>query len=371
MKSAFKLGFTWLFVMLLLPPMMGVAQQEFNKTIKREFDVSPDGTTSLSNKYGKIEVKTWEMEKVKISVNILVDARNEDQAQEIFDRININFSDAPDLVRAETVIEPRKKSWWGGGNNDVNYSINYEVFLPPTHDLELNHKYGEVYIAELSGRANMDIRYANLKAEGLGDDSRIRLGYGNGLLNTAQDINLELSYSKLSVEKASEVEVSSRYSRLTIKEASDITSQSKYDTYDLGSIRDFKNTGNYDNIRIERAQNVEVGSRYTEIELGQVANTLDLDLEYGGVSTGLASSFKQVSLNGRHTDFKLSIAAGSNYLLDASATFAGIRYPDALQVTYEVEKGTEHEIRGHVGRENAEAKVVARLSYGSLKVSGN
>ncbi|MBK7338549.1 MAG: hypothetical protein IPJ00_21495 [Saprospirales bacterium] len=34
--------------------------QEFNKTITKEYDISANGTTYLSNKYGKVDVKTWE-----------------------------------------------------------------------------------------------------------------------------------------------------------------------------------------------------------------------------------------------------------------------------------------------------------------------
>ena len=45
---------------------------EFTKTIKREFDISANGTTYLSNKYGKIEVKTWDKNRVKIAVTIVV-----------------------------------------------------------------------------------------------------------------------------------------------------------------------------------------------------------------------------------------------------------------------------------------------------------
>jgi hypothetical protein len=371
MKLVYKLGLILLFVGVCFAGLAADNLREYTKAIKREFDISPNGTTSISNKYGKVDVKTWNRNRVKIDVTIMVDASSESKAQEVFDRIDVAFSNSATSVKAVTTIEPRKKGFWdwAKGDTDNDYSINYEVFLPPTNNLELSHKYGDAFVAGLSGKVTAEIKYANLKLEGVGDDSHINLAYGNGSIARAEDLMVEVSYAKMNIQEVKDVQVTSKYTKLAIDQAADIRSSSKYDDYNLGAIRNFHNSGKYDNIDIESAENVEVSSRYSQVNAGQVDNTLDLDLQYGGARTGLGQNFREASLVGNYTDFKLNVASQANYQMDAAATYAGIVYPRALTVTYELEKGSSHEVKGHHGAANASAVIKARLSYGGLKIT--
>ncbi|MEM9992285.1 MAG: hypothetical protein AAF738_11020, partial [Bacteroidota bacterium] len=86
-------------------------KEEFIKTIERNFDASADGIVQLHNKYGSIDISTWERNKVTLKVIIKANARTKDKAQELFDRIHIDISNGNDFVKAETHIE--SSSWWG------------------------------------------------------------------------------------------------------------------------------------------------------------------------------------------------------------------------------------------------------------------
>ncbi len=369
MKLVYKLGLALFLIGLLSTSLPAETTREYTKAIKREYDIAATGTTSISNKYGKVEVKTWNRDRVKIEVTIIVNASSESDAQEQFDRIDIAFSNSATLVKAVTTIAPKKKGFWDWGEeNKADYSINYEVFLPPTNSLELFHEYGDVYVAELSGKATVAVKYANMKLEGVSDDSRVDFSYGNGSIVKAEDLSAEVSYAKLIINQAEDVDINSKYTRLTIDRAADVRSSSKYDDYSIGRIQDFHNSGKYDNINIDYASNVEVSSRYTQLNVGKVENSLDLDLHYGGASSGLSGGFREASLLGNYTDFKLEVESDARYRVDASATYAGIVYPRAMTVTYEMEKGSSHEVRAHQGDEGAESVIKARLSYGGLKI---
>ena len=41
-------------------------KKEFTKTIKKEFDIDADGKVSIVNKYGEVNINTWDQNKVKI-----------------------------------------------------------------------------------------------------------------------------------------------------------------------------------------------------------------------------------------------------------------------------------------------------------------
>ena len=92
--------------------------QEFTKTIKKEFSLNANGTVNLVNKYGKIDVKTWDKSRAKIEVTIVVKAGSESHAQVVFERIRIDFSNDDSFVKAETIIESNKSSWFDWGSSD-------------------------------------------------------------------------------------------------------------------------------------------------------------------------------------------------------------------------------------------------------------
>ncbi len=345
-------------------------RREFTKIIKKEFDITKNGTTALYNKYGKVDVKTWDKNRVKIDVTIIVNASSESAAQDVFDRIDINFFNKENYVKAETIINSKNNDWWGGWNdNKSDYSINYEIYMPATNNLELTNKYGDAYVAPISGVASIDVKYGNFKVQGVSNNAKVILAYGNGTLIKGQNLNCNISYGKLDCGEVRDVEITSKYSKLKIDKAINVNSNTKYDTYEFGALRELRNDGGYDNFHIGTAENVIVVSKYTTVNVDKLSNLLDLNLQYGGSSIGsLSKEFTNVNIVGKYTDFKIGIESGANFKFDASTTYAGINYPSGLNVSYEKEKGTSHEVQGHLGKEGGKSVIVARLSYGGLKV---
>lgn len=371
MKLVFsQWSFTFLLVGLMTASLMASSKQEFSKTIKKEFDISQDGTTSIHNKYGKIDIRTWDKNRVKVNVTIMVRANSEADAQEVFERIAINFENGSDYVKAQTEIEAQKKSSWWGEDNKSDYTINYEVYMPPSNSLGLTNKYGDTKVAAIQGNADLDIKYGNFEMEGIGGMTNLTFAYGTGTFNALKDAVTEVRYARLSFDKVDELELISKYSKIKIEKAQVVRSTSKYDTYSVGKVQDFHNTGKYDNLEIDYADNLIVNSQYTEVFSEHIGNSVDLDLEFGRANIEkVAKGFSDVRLVGRYTDYKVHVEDGANYRMEAIANFAGIRYPEKMTVTYEKEKGTYHEVEGHAGVKNARSFIKARLDYGGLKVN--
>lgn len=374
MKSAYKFSLFLALTLLFQTASFGdaVSKKEFTKTIKKEFGITANGTTSIYNKYGKIDLKTWDKDRVKVEVTILVNARSESEAQEVFDRISINFSNANDYVKAQTEIESQKSGWWSWNDSKSDYNINYDVYLPTTNNIDIINKYGNVNAESIDGSANVAVKYGNFRLEGIGDNATIDLGYGNGTIVSARDVTSEISYGRILFKEAKELNLTSKYSKVTIDKANDIRSETKYDTYDIGEVRDFRNNGKYDSFDIAYADNLIVNSKYSEIFTSKIGNSIDLDLEYGGATVErIAKGFSDVRIVGSYADFKINVEDGASYRMEATANYAGIRYPEDMNVTYEKEKGTYHEVEGHKGVKGARSVIKARLDYGGLKVKQN
>ncbi len=369
-KLAYSLWGVAVLLLFYIPSHESIKETaEFTRNIKKEFVISPTGTTSVSNKYGKVAIKTWNKDRVKIDVTIVVKAFNEGAAQKVFDRIDIAFSNSDDFVKTVTSIKPQKKGWWSGEDEEkVDYSINYEVFMPPTNNLDLSHRYGEIFVGAIQGKATINSKYANMKVDELGDDSEISLAYGNGAIGMSKDLKIDVSYSKLFIDKTRDTEIASKYTTVNITEAGNINCSTKYDDYRLGQILEFKNEGQYDNIEIAQAQSVEISSKYTQLKVYEVLKALDLDFKYGNADCRLMPSCSNVVIQGNYTDFNLGLSSEFSSAVEAIATYASIRYPNEMAISYEKEKDNEHEIRGQLGNNPDKGLIKARLSYGRLKM---
>jgi hypothetical protein len=346
------------------------AAQDYTKAIKKEFPLNANGTVNLINKYGRIDVKTWEKNRAKVEVTIVVKAGSETQAQTVFDRIRVDFSNTDDFVKAETVIESGKNYWFNLGMNDhTEFQINYQVYMPATASLDLSNRYGDSQVAPLTSKVKVDVQYGSFRLEGVGASLSLNLGYGNGTILKSGDAIVDVSYSKLNFADVRNVNLTSKYSQLKIANGADLTADSRYDEFDLTKVGNLICTTKYGDMTVGKAESIKATGQYTDFKIDKLGDNGDFDLTHGGLRIDhVSKGFSRINLVGKYSDFKIGVENGASYTLDANASFAGIAYPDGLVVTYEKEKGTSHEVKGHAGTQNARSAIRASLNYGGLKV---
>jgi hypothetical protein len=370
MKSAYNvICFVSIILLTASLPGMAFPKAEFNRTVKKEFPIPLNGTTYLNNKYGKMEVKTWDQNRVKITVTIKVKASSESAANDVFDRIGINFTSGEGYVKAETSIEPTGKGWrwiWIGSTSS-DYSINYEVFLPASNNLDIGHRYGDLFVAAMKGRVKLDVKYVNFKVEAMGNNSSILFGYGNGTISRAGNLNAEVSYSKLQVEEAADIQITSKYTQVNIGKAKDLNTTTRYDTYIINQIGDLKNSGAYDNFKVNSAASIDFNSKYAGLKAEKISRSLNCNLSYGNVDVKMSEGFSKANCTGSYGNAKIGLPQGTAFALDAATNYAGVTYPDNLDIDYLVEKNTSTTIQGKTTKA-AEAVIYLRLNYGGAKI---
>ena len=157
-KLKFKLLTLCLFaVTSLVYSNAGIALTEYTKEINEEFNISKDGDVKITNKYGNIELNSWNQAKVKIDVTIKVDASSESKANDVFDKINIKFDNGSSYVNAETELNFDKKWWDWGKNKDGKFSIDYVVYAPSTATVDVTNKYGDLNMSDFGNDATITL----------------------------------------------------------------------------------------------------------------------------------------------------------------------------------------------------------------------
>ncbi len=373
-KNLTKLNYNQFFGLffLLFTPFLVQANTttDFTQTIKKEFSIDPDGRVELNNQHGHINVSTWSQNKVAIKVTIKVEANSESEAQETFDRIDIEIDNDPSLVSVLTLIEKGNKKWWNNNKNTSNkYVINYEVTMPKTNFLNLSNQFGDVYVETLDAGADVFVKYGNITLESVGEDLKLQLGYGSGKLLYANNIDAQFSYFQMEIGEMQYGNFQSKYSKIAIESAHELDCLSKYDTYELGDIYTVINKGKFDKFSIRAVDKLSIVSSYSDLQAEQINKTVDLQLEFGNaVIHQLAKTFTSADIIGQYTEFKLHLESGANYQIDDSGSYAGLRYPKALQVVEEKQDGTFKAVKGYTGNPNNGNLIKARLKYGGLKI---
>ena len=102
-----------------------VSAKEFYQEVKKETPIAYNGKVDLSNTRGTIDVRTWDENKVSIEVLITVNARNQADANEVFERIKINFDSYANIVSAKTNIKNLPKWSWNFVRSE--YTVDYIV----------------------------------------------------------------------------------------------------------------------------------------------------------------------------------------------------------------------------------------------------
>jgi hypothetical protein len=343
--------------------------QEFSKSVQREFPIQADGTVSLHNRHGKTTVRTWSKPMTRIDVTIRVEARTAEDAADVFERIDIDFSNTPRSVRAETVISS-SNSWWSWGGSDDKYEIDYLVHLPASVNLELEHHYGDVVADPLDGKADVRVKYGNVRLEGIRQELRLELSYGNGTVVEARQTDAKIAYGKLYVNKTNRATLLTRYSKIFIDQATEAVIDSRYDQFEIGPVEHLDVDARYGNLEIESVSSIRCKANYTDIIIRQLTESGDFDMSYGGLRIlHLPDRFSQLLLTGQYTDFRVAVAPEAAYTLEATCSYADLRYPANLQITLDQTRSTSREVKGYARQQQATGRIKATASYGGLRLS--
>lgn len=347
---------------------------DFTKNYHKEYDVPKDATVELINKYGYTKVHAWDKHIVTIDVNIIANTSNKEKAEEIFEKIDINFTSTSNYIKAETVINSNSKSWWdiknwiGNWNNNSSYKINYDVYMPVDQFLKLTHKYGDAFVDHLERDAVVKVSYGHLRMDGLAADLDLDLAYGDGNLGNIQDAKFNIRYSDISMSNMNDGTLNFRYSEIRLKQAGSIKAESGYGGLDAEQVGSIDLHTRYDDIKIGSVGSIYVNSGYSDIDLGKVTKLSSFSSSYGDIIIrDLGAEFQSIDVKSSYTDVRIS-ARGVPYRLEASGNYADIKTTGDFNNTYLVEKSNSKSIKGYTKSEGTGGMIKATLSYGGIRI---
>lgn len=346
--------------------------QDFTRVFTKTFNMNANETVLLHNKYGKINVSTGGNNKeVRVNVTVTVHAQQQLKANEVFDRIQIKFSQDAKSLKTETVIDASdcSRKWWdeqsGCGNSD--YSIDYEVVMPVGTKLNISNKYGNTAVAPTGSSVSIDQKYGNFKLDGA-TEATITLGYGTGIITKCATLSGNIGYGTFRVDNANDVAIKSKFSKLKLQNVHHISLNSTYDDCVVGKATTLNLETRYGDFNINQVNHLTVESHYTNFRVARLDNDADFSTMYGSVKIEkLLRHFGEVYLKGNYTDFMVGIEEGAQYQLDASGAYSDIQKPANFQQNVSKSNGKLRTIQGKsAGAANPKSIIRANVKYGDL-----
>jgi hypothetical protein len=273
--------------------------------------------------------------------------------------IQVEFTEEGGNLRAETVFsEDFSNINWKGGSN--SFSINYNIKMPAYINLDVTNKYGNTVIDEVSGLANLAVKYGDLTAH--------KLTRGN-----VKPMNrLDVAYGKAAVDELGWAEISARYcGQFRIDRAAALLVDSRYSKISVGEVSSLVAEAKYDGYNVTAANNVVMTAGYTDISLGKVNKKLEVETKYGNLSVDvIPAGFNDITVKAGYCSVKLLISPSACYTLKANSSYGSIKVDDTnFSPTRRIVGNTSSELEGKVGNcSSTSSNVIIEASYGSVRL---
>ncbi|MFT4662038.1 MAG: hypothetical protein ACI8XB_002325 [Patiriisocius sp.] len=309
MKEIYKQLFTRAFiVMSIFSSYEAMAQDELREDRSYSYALQENTYVEISNKYGDIEIATWDKDSVAIEVSLIVRSDRDIDLHEIMDRIEVNFKGNSSYVLAETnwsddvgFFRKGVQNIKQGLKSNGNIEVNYIVHLPSNTELDIRNKFGNVFFGDFDGNLNMNIEYGDLRARKLSHVKKISLKYGKLKISEMDRGSLVLSAVKSAhIVQANDIMITSSSSEIEIDEIKTLNIDSKHD-----------------DLRIEYIDQLFGQSSLSDIKVSLIKEESRLQSKFGSIYfKEIESSASKINIDGDRTDIFMNFKPGFDGIFD-------------------------------------------------------
>jgi len=303
--------------------------QERIKNYSKSYSVNSNDKLALDNKYGRVNINTWNKNEIKVDVQIKASASDDETARKLIDAISISDSKEGNTVSFRTNFGTGNSSIWNLFNNMTDRhraEVNYTVYMPSTMSLDLRNRYGSTSLPDLSGRVTIDNAYGSLVARALTNSSNeFNFHYCEVNIEEVKGCDLNLSYGSLKLGMVGRLEANVNYAPIDIEK--------------------LNNSGT---INAKYGGGVKIG------EISKTLKNLDIETKYSSVNIGLKGD--------ESFDFDVTVKYGSFNFDDNRLKITG-KSPDDSRGYHPTKN-----YKGYAGNSNSNNKISINTTYQSVKL---
>lgn len=298
-KTKIKAGKTpiLLLILTILFPLLANGQFTETKEISKRFKVTPETRIEISNKYGKIEINTWDKDSVIFDIKIKVEEKKLSKLEKSIDDIDFEFTNSQHFLIARTKVGESLSSLEKEFmrfketllQSDGSMEINYTVWLPKKNTLQVENKFGDIFIGDYSGDVEINLSNGNLKSH-----------------DFTGKVNLTLNFADATVNEMKRGRFDCNYSDVYLKKAESLNAVSKSSTFEILEILNLDANSRRDKFRIRLADRVDARGSFSNFRINELTDRLSLRSEYGDLDIEkTAPDFSTLFIESKSTDINL------------------------------------------------------------------
>jgi hypothetical protein len=318
--SIFKLFLTSIYLIISSICLAGgeeTVSEKTSKKIKFEAKTERNVEVRLTNKYGKVNVISWDRDSVKMVVEITAVAKTKDEAEKIVQRVYIEpvydekyFIATTEITEKssgnvisqliDNLVEKGKEAI-----DKTNVEINITISMPERGKLILNNKYGDIgFEKSFKGNLQLTLAYGNLSVSDLPPFANLNLQSGKAYIGSLQNGRIALKYGELNLKNADRLYLESHSSEINIDEIKDLDLDSRNDDFD-----------------IIVAQSITGKTSLSKVFVQEMKQKARLEMQGGSFKIRtLKNSFEWIDIQSKSTDIKITPEENLAYQLDVSGT---------------------------------------------------
>lgn len=283
---------------------LALASKEYKREITKEFAVSASPTLQIDNKYGNIRIIESTENKITFKIEIIGKGKNEELAKKYAETVKINFSQSSNKVSAETELTSISC-------NNCGRSIHYTVVAPKSVIMNLQNKYGNIYLDNVKQPLKVELKYGDLHA------------------GTLEKTDLDIKYGKATIQSCTNLNLDSKYSSFSFDQIGTLNADSKYDNFTIGTISDFKLETGYTDVKIDKLTQRFVANnfKYGKLTISDVSTSfseIKIDAGYSTLNIGLTPSHNfKTALYTKYGKIKTGNITFNNVSLKKEDTIVG------------------------------------------------
>ncbi len=275
------------------------------KSVNKTFSVNNDDELAIENRYGEITITHWNRNEVAIKVEIETRAANEQLAQSALDRLSIETHQEGNKVSAITQFAKSNRT----NTANISYQIRYFVQMPARLKAQLNQKYGNINLPDKENHEMaIEVKYGNLKAGDFVGKLALEAKYSNVTLGNLKNASMELGYAgDVKIGDADQLRIEVKYSQIEMRKVKALQMENKYSNFTL-----------------EEADELRFDMKYGGGTINRLTGSLIAsEFDYSNLKVKeMGKAFKEVRINARYSNVKLSIPASASFKVDAD----GLKY---------------------------------------------
>jgi hypothetical protein len=349
-------------VLIIMCPLL-LKGQSFSetRTFSKRVRANKDMTLEVSNKYGTIHITSWKTDSVYIRAEVEAFASNESKLEKMLDGISIDISETNWFIRAKTEftqsINMVVESFKGMTKKLIPYEssvqINYFIDVPDYINLNIDNRYGDVYMESNNASSSITVSNGSFKANSLNKAPDLTLTFCDATINKITEGSIDASFSEIVIGESGSLKINSISSRYDLKYNESINTESKRDKFFIGTTKSIKGTSYFTDFRIEKLE-----------------DNLELETKYGSINADyIEKGINSIVINSGYTDINLVFDPLASYNLDIRHVNTFVSLPDkntSLEKKSINEEKKEYLTFGTVGKSPGNIKVRIDATRGNI-----